>query len=58
MQKQQQKLIHNNKKNRILIVNGDNPNNHAILKLDLESPIPTKLAMSPTQGLNSFVVSA
>jgi len=29
LQKQHQKLIH--KKNRILIVNGDNPDNHAIL---------------------------
>jgi hypothetical protein len=35
LQKKQQ-LIHNNKKNRILIVNGDNPDNHSILKLDLE----------------------
>jgi DNA-binding response OmpR family regulator len=34
-QKQQQKLIHNNK-NRILIVNGDNSDNYATLKLDLE----------------------
>ena len=35
LQKQHQKLIHKNK-NRILIVNGDNPDSHAILKLDLE----------------------
>jgi hypothetical protein len=36
LQKQQQKLIHKNKKNRILIVYGDNPDNYATLKLDLE----------------------
>ena len=44
LQKQQQELIHNNKKqqqlvnnkNRILIVQGDNPDNYATLKLDLE----------------------
>jgi hypothetical protein len=34
---QQQELIRNNKKkNRILIVQGDNPDNYATLKLDLE----------------------
>lgn len=35
-QKQQQKLIHKNKKNRILILQCDNPDNYATLKLDLE----------------------
>jgi hypothetical protein len=37
LQKQQQELIHNNnKKNRILIMQGDDPDNYATLKLDLE----------------------
>ena len=36
LQQQQQQLINNGNKNRILIVDGDNPDNYTTLKLDLE----------------------
>ncbi|MFY9869416.1 MAG: response regulator [Candidatus Nitrosopolaris sp.] len=36
LQQQQQQLINNGNKNRILIVDGDNQDNHTTLKLDLE----------------------
>ena len=55
LQKQQQKLIHNNKKNRILIVNDDNPDNHTILKLDLErNGFIVDTFTDPLVALNSF----
>jgi DNA-binding response OmpR family regulator len=53
-QKQQQKLIHNNK-NRILIVNGDNPDNYATLKLDLErNGFIVDTFTDPLAALNNF----
>jgi hypothetical protein len=55
LQKQQQKLIHNNKKNRVLIVNGDNPDNYATLKLDLESNgFIVDTFADPVVALNNF----
>jgi DNA-binding response OmpR family regulator len=54
LQKQQQKLIHNNK-NRILIVNGDNPDNYATLKLDLErNGFIVDTFTDPLAALNNF----
>jgi DNA-binding response OmpR family regulator len=53
-QKKQQKLIHKNK-NRILIVNGDNPDSHAILKLDLErNGFIVDTFTDPLVALNNF----
>jgi DNA-binding response OmpR family regulator len=55
LQKHHQKLIHKNKKNRILIVNGDNPDNHAILKLDLErNGFIVDTFTDPLVALNNF----
>jgi DNA-binding response OmpR family regulator len=55
LQKQHQKLIHNNKKNRILIVNGHNPDNHSILKLDLErNGFIVDTFTDPFVALNNF----
>ena len=55
LQKQHQKLIHKNKKNRILIVNSDNPDNHAILKLDLEkNGFIVDTFTDPLAALNNF----
>ena len=55
LQKKQQKLIHDNKKNRILIVNGDNPDNHSILKLDLErNGFIVDTFTDPLVALNNF----
>jgi DNA-binding response OmpR family regulator len=54
-QKQQQKLIHNDKKNRILIVNGDNSDNYATLKLDLErNGFIVDTFTDPLAALNNF----
>ncbi|MGC1928680.1 MAG: response regulator [Candidatus Nitrosopolaris sp.] len=54
-QKQEQKLIHNNKKDRILIVNGDNPDNYATLKLDLErNGFVVHTFTDPLAALNNF----
>ena len=54
LQKQHQKLIYKNK-NRILIVNGDNPDNHAILKLDLEkNGFIVDTFTDPLVALNNF----
>ncbi|MGB6592995.1 MAG: response regulator [Candidatus Nitrosopolaris sp.] len=53
-QKQQQKLIYNNK-NRILIVNGDNSDNYATLKLDLErNGFIVDTFTDPLAALNNF----
>jgi DNA-binding response OmpR family regulator len=55
LQTKQQKLIHKNKKNRILIVNGDNPDNHSILKLDLErNGFIVDTFTDPLVALNNF----
>ncbi len=55
LQKQHQRLIHKNKKNRILIVNGDDPDNHAILKLDLErNGFIVDTFTDPLVALNNF----
>jgi DNA-binding response OmpR family regulator len=55
LQKQQQKLIHNNKKNRILIIQGDNPDNYAALKLDLEiNGFIVDTFTDPLVALNNF----
>jgi DNA-binding response OmpR family regulator len=55
LQKQQQKLIHNNKKNRILIIQGDNPDNYATLKLDLEiNGFIVDTFTDPLVALNNF----
>jgi len=53
---QQQELIHNNKKkNRILIVQGDNPDNYATLKLDLEiNGFIVDTFTDPLVALNNF----
>jgi DNA-binding response OmpR family regulator len=53
-QKQQQKLIHDNK-NRILIVNRDNSDNYATLKLDLErNGFIVDTFTDPLAALNNF----
>jgi len=53
MQQQQQQLINN--KNRILIVDGDNPDNHATLKLDLErNGFIVDTFTDPWVALNNF----
>jgi DNA-binding response OmpR family regulator len=55
LQKQQQELIHNNKKNRILIVPGDNPDNYATLKVDLErNGFIVDTSTDPLVALNNF----
>jgi DNA-binding response OmpR family regulator len=56
LQKQQQELIHNNnKKNRILIIQGDNPDNYATLKLDLEiNGFIVDTFTDPLVALNNF----
>ena len=55
LQKQQQQLIHNNQKNRIMIVDGDNPDNYAILKLDLErNGFIVDTFTDPLVALNNF----
>ena len=63
LQKQQQELIHNNKKqqqlvndkNRIMIVQGDNPDNYATLKLDLEiNGFIVDTFTDPLVALNNF----
>ena len=53
---QQQELIHNNKKkNRILIVQGDNPDNYTTLKLDLEiNGFIVDTFTDPLVALNNF----
>jgi DNA-binding response OmpR family regulator len=54
LQKQQQKLIHNNK-NRILIIQGDNPDNYANLKSDLErNGFVVDTFTDPLVALNNF----
>ena len=56
LQKQlQQQLIHNNKKNRILIIQGDNPDNYSTLKLDLEmNGFIVDTFTDPLVALNNF----
>jgi DNA-binding response OmpR family regulator len=53
MEQQQQKLANN--KNRILIVQGDNPDNYATLKLDLErNGFIVDTFTDPLVALNNF----
>ena len=53
MQQQQQQLVNN--KNRILIVHGDNPDNYATLKLDLErNGFIVDTFTDPLVALNNF----
>ena len=53
MQQQQQQLVNN--KNRILIVQGDNPDNYATLKLDLErNGFIVDTFTDPLVALNNF----
>ena len=48
-------MIHNNQKNRILIVDGDNPDNYATLKLDLErNGFIVDTFTDPLVALNNF----
>jgi DNA-binding response OmpR family regulator len=55
LQKRQQQLIHNNQKNRILIVDGNNPDNYVILKLDLErNGFIDDTFTDPLVALNNF----
>ena len=55
LQKQQQTLIHKNKKNRILILQGDNPDNYVTLKLDLErNGFIVDAFTDPLVALNNF----
>jgi DNA-binding response OmpR family regulator len=55
LQKKQQKLIHNSNKNRIMIVNDDNPDNYTTLKLDLESNgFIVDTFTDPLVALNNF----
>src|SRR5215467_8142578 len=55
-QQQQQQLIHNNMKNRILIIQGEeHPDNYAILKLDLEiNGFIVDTFTDPLVALNNF----
>jgi DNA-binding response OmpR family regulator len=53
MQQQQEQLVNN--KNRILIIQGDNPDNYATLKLDLEiNGFIVDTFTDPLVALNNF----